>query len=1783
MAHTTLDLTPRITRRSAPEDGRAAKFRRASVPGESAQPSMESTARRAAYRPREEVAVRRDVVEEFRNRLERDATHTPDAPEAVEGSLIGIARAEEALGRFEEARLALKRLSNLGEFSPTVWALSRRLHRREGRRGAARETLRKAYDVAEPSLAVLLKLEELRQNWLEDAPPSEVAVAVHILAGDLGQQCGDYTRLWKARLELDALLEQGRTDRVGDVIAKRAVAFDDGEIADLMRTRSAIWSAVWGDVSGAAALLEQVNQRAHLRGDLGEFLGSLYYDLGDRKSATTLYRGLAAETALEATEAVGAAMLQETIAGDLGAADQMLAELCERTPEDWTALRVRESLLERNFGPVGVETKSSDAPDEAAQTDSGYGNALIDVLNLQLEGPLSDAERLTKLTRLGRLYEAQARDEVAAAEVYREALLLKADHLPVLRALGRLYSQRDNFSGLVDLYEREIAQMEGAPSVWRRHFQAAEIYRVRLENRVRALEHYRQVLEHRPHYLPALKAAAGLLGELGRWRELADLFLASVEVAPNRRQKLYLLDKVAEVAETELKNYPVAIGAWQEILLLDDEHPRAFAALGRLYAQTEQYQELIALNMRELDLVGDAEEEAVLHQKCAEIAERHLEDPLLAEQHYRKALAVLPDFLPALEGLGRIYMRNKRWDDIIEMSGRELRETDDPRETIRRLGALAEIFETQLDRSEDAIRIYGRILEMSPENNHALESALRLNYTLGHFEQVIELVERKIAASEDAREIAALHGELAGVAEWQQDDLCGAFDRYLIALDAEPGNGHWLAGIARTWSDSKMSVDAVADRLENNVMKPMNAQARDRYFKVIARLRERAHHTAEVSRAFRTHGSTESLENQLVLELAMARGGERDVLHQFRRANPQHPLERLLEIKREGLTVGDVDAIRAAIDALNPAERAMLLGEVPVNVAAEFSSPEDPAELQLSAALVRVLEGGVLRSDEEYTTDDPLALRLRAIEARQSHDFDGYVLWTRRELALRDSRDLKVSRLTELAEFAERHQRHEQVAEFLAEAARTAFPEMRAQDDAPEEVDCDAQSVGDNAGHAVDEDGSEGAAEAEIGADASEPVIETEASEGVDEQVEQFPQDMCDGPTLDRLYQTIRNAEGFSGRWLLLRDCLDAHAMRDGLTRSRRLYLFRTLAEILEKELADLDGASTALSNCWQLSEDADYLRELVRVSMAVDDLERAIRFQQRHFEHMTNPARAAGANRCIESGLWLAELLLQSPERLDDGIDCLEHLLASYEECELFEQARRQLAYAYFEHGNAYRAVELFQRVLEGEITEENLKDWRTLVEVYRDKLDDGLTAYELQWQIVDAGLGTPEDLDELVGLGFRADMLKDCAGRLETMATREGSDMALARQRQLLGRAAEIVEEDLMWPEEAVRLYTLALDRCTDAKNAQDTAGIELLRRRAFCLAQIAGRESRALEEFRKIVVADPFEPTTYRGLSDLLGRAQAFDRARVSDQILRVLNCAVDTKALPTKTSPSRLISGEQIERHLLPDGLDLEMIEVLGAAMPFVEKVWSDELPQRKALHGDSLGRLGAHDAAASMQAAMDAFGITRFKAESGDAGPMIPQVFASGTPSVWLNWEQIDQMPAAELRFIAGYCAALSWSGLSALLALDGRRVWHMIEAVLLKQSGTGFSKRVDVTTQGLVDHISSPFHAVARRRLYSALEPAMDKFGRAECELWPQWVEEFACRVGMVIAGDVSAAVRGLLSFHGWNLGLDAPETQKQIRRNPGVRRLMAFAMSDDYLEARYALGLAGRPSKLVS
>ncbi len=1659
------------------------------------------TARRAAYRPAETVALRRDVIDAFAAAMLRDERlHGEEQPELS----LHAARAFEALGDFEQAFERIREFDrNGGCWTWENSALKRRVLRGVEANDLLCRALREAPELEDaPSWARAYSgLEEALFAWRSGDEPRTVEDHCLRAANPSSSQpnLDPFAALWAMQLQCDAALEYGNADLafeiLEDTIGLPELVVD---VRQSLEARRAVWLHVYGRHHQARNVLDDLARRGTLPGDLDDLLVSLCFEAGDLARAFTVLRSTAGDRCRLREHAVPLVMLHATAADNPATGRDVLREATD-DHDDWTLLRLHEIFLDA-------------AGDEGMRAS---GTELIDVLNRRLEGPLSVDERVNTLTRLGRLYEVEAGLEEAAAEVYREALSYDSQHVPALRALGRLYTRRENWRALAELYEREIATVGQRGGGWRRHYQLAELYEYRLERDERALENYLVVLEERPNYLPALKSSARILGRLGRWTRLADLFLRMVDSAPSRRQKLYLLDKVAEVAEDRLENFDVAIGAWKETLDLDPENPRAYTALGRLYSRTHRWEDLIELNKAEIELVDDPEEVASIWLRNAEIAEQSLENIEAAERYYRKTLDVIPDYLPALEALGRIYLRGGRWADIVEMTGRELKMVGDSANATRQLGALAEILETKLDRRDDAIAIYEELWSGNPGDSHVFSALARLYRAERRWTDLECLIGARMESDPGAEEYAALQGELGILAEWRTERPAQAYGHYLAALQCDPTDVHWLGGVARTWPNAGVEPQAVADELEDLLMHVTGEKIRDRYFTVVARLRERSEGGPQASRAYRAHGAGESLENQIVLRLAMASAGERAQLAHARAAVPHHPFQSALTAERSGVDEFFADYLTEETRQLPEAAQKWFAGELPPRVAAQVGSA-----CPLGQDFVELLDGAELHDIDDEDLTDRRRLRLRALQARRFGDHEAYLNWTSQEIS-----ELPVSttaaRHLELARYATRHQLAEE-ALLYRRACGAVFPELTvdAGGDLDEELPLDIPKV--VTGH------------------------------------------------VERLYDALRNTE----RWTLLKKCLEAQVSRPDVDREERLQLFEELAEVLCERLDNYSAARDALTHCWQLSEDPQFLRRIVSLAEEFDQDEDALKFQKKHFEKLSMSSDTTASCR-VQSGIWLATLLLDTNDPDDRGaaIDCLEHLAESYDEVDGLGTAKRILARAHADAGNGRRSVEIFEKVLHFQVRSDELDDWRRLVEVQRTQLDDSAGAYARQWQIVRAFPGSRRDLDTLIDLAAEAGETADCIEQLSTLASATADE----NKGRLLARAAEAADEELGHAEEAYHLF----ERVLELGSGDDDERIYYQRRRAVCLARMAGRESKALKAFRELVVSEPFEPANYRGMETLFEQANTHDRLRITRQTLRMLGCQTEEGTQRGKSHPTRSLQAGVIEANLMPEPLDNGIFEVLQAAMPLVSKVFSEALPQRKALDGQRVKSGRDMPFYSDLQAALLAFGMTKFKLYVGESGPDHPLVFAGGTPVVWINQVLLDKLTAAESRFVAGYCAALVWSELPALMALDGRQVWHLVEGVVFRQTGDGFSDRIDLASQEMAERVSSPFDLAARRSVARAVEHCERDLDECHCEAWGRHLEGFAARAGLLLSGDLAAASRALLRLSGWNLPIDEDATQARLRNNDTVKDLLQLAHSDEYLELRYRVGLAGRPSKL--
>lgn len=1659
---------------------------------------VEPSTRMAAFRPAEDLAQRRDVVDAFFAALDRDGSKGLQENGA---HLIAMALAAEAVGDHERAFQHLREFEQVGgQFRWENVALWQRVLRKLESYELLSKSLKETteYDDAPRWVRLYAGLERAAMGWSLGDDPERVQRRIRraLRSVDSPTDLDLFAALWAMQIVSDSALEAGHPDvamtELDSMLAQPGISSD---VRLALEARKAVWLHVFGKHHEARNVLDGLAARGSLPGDLDDLLLHLYFEAGEREKAFQLLRSQAREASRLQIHTVPLVMLYEK-EGENGLNSRNILRAATEEQDDWTLLRLREQLLERR-GDCGGE--------------------LIDVLNRRLEGPLANGERVQVLTRLGRLYEEEAVLEEAAAEVYREALSYDPRHVPALRALGRLYTRGENWHGLAELYEREISSEVPPTRPWRRHFQLAELYEHHLGRDEKALENYLVVLEAQPNYLPALKSSARILGRLGRWSRLADLFLRMVDTAPSRRQKLYLLDKVAEVAEQRLENFDVAIGAWEEILELAPDHPRAYSALGRLFSRTGRWRDLISLNEAETELIDDSEEIAAALLRNAQIAERNLDDLALAERFYRRALNVIPDYLPALEALGRIYLRGSRWNEIVNMTGRELRSLQNPESAMRQLGALAEIFETRLDRRSDAIAIYEELYEINPEDLHIYATLCRLYRCEEAFERLETLLLDRIERMGNTTEVAPLYGELARIAEWELDDTALAMDRYLLALRAEPTNLHWLSGVSRTWQASHLSASEVAEELEDLLMHAREEQVRDRYFLIIARLRERAECGPVASRAYRAHGDSSSLENQIVLRLAMAVAGEREGLAQTRRALAHFPMQKCVVADRLKVDPGLLEAFARDSQWLPESAKRWLSAQVHPEAGRVL---DDGSSLRWD--LFELLRGVDLHQQEgEGDAETPTQMRLRALQARQQGNHQRYLSWSLREV--REGSDaLKAARYLELARYTHR-EKYGDVDDFFEKACVAVFPELLNNEDP-------------------------GNSQIEIS----------------------FEYPLISNAQKEELFEALAE----TNRWEALRQCLEARVARPGLERVDRLELFERLATIYEKKLRKYEGARDALVHCWQIAEEPRYLRSIVVLATEYKERADALRYQRCHYEALSHRLESDAQAR-LQSGIWLADLLLggDDDQEFNEGIICLENLVRIFQDAKDLTLVYRMLGRAYGQVHRYEEAVAVFEQVLHFQVRGEELSDWRLLIRFLRGPLESPDRAYLHQWNLVRAFPDSQRDLDTLIDLAGEAGELADCVEHLSQLASATTSEGKVS----LIARAAEAADEELGHAEEAFRLF----DRVLELTDSEHPRRRYYERRRAMCLARMAGREARALEAFRDLLEDEPFESANFRGMETLFDRCGAHDRLRIARQSLRMLGCETNEEVSKTKIYPTRSVTDGSFERALLPESLRGGVLEVLRAAMPMAEKVWSEQLPQRKAFDGRRIRDTGEAGFYRDLQAALLAFGVTRFKLYVGESGPEVPMVFGDATPVVWIHEQLLERLNSAESRFVAGYCAAMIYSEIPNLGSLDGRQLWHLIEGALYRQTGQGFTRRLDLQSQTMAEEIGGPFDGPARKRVQKACEGLEDILAECHCEAWSRELDVFAARAGLVLAGDLAAAARGLLLLGGWSLPLEEDASQRRIRNEDAIADLVRLANGEEYLELRYRLGLAGRPSRL--
>jgi tetratricopeptide (TPR) repeat protein len=443
---------------------------------------------------------------------------------------------------------------------------------------------------------------------------------------------------------------------------------------------------------------------------------------------------------------------------------------------------------------------------DALLTLLGEWNRLIEILDVKSDVVGDPEQQKTVRKRQGSICEEQLGRLDDAIGFYRKALELGESDLDLYASLADLLQRRERFEELVELYERKLTVLAD-PAVRRQTLaETARVRRDRLGDRSAAITAWRNLLEEFPGDREALDALGTLLEQEEAWYDLADVLQRKLEVVEAPAERLALLLRLGTVARDRTEDLAGAVDRFEQALQTAPDSVEAIDALRRLAEVEEQrlrvfdilepilrhqgrWEDLLALRELRLAAIEDPEARVDELGAIADLLERALgRAPDAFEAHLRAIREEAPS-PAAIEIAARLAVQLDRWGDLAEALAVKARATADVGAASALWMSSGRIAEAQLDDPARAVTAYRAALDAGGDEAEPLEALDRLYQRLEKWDDLVVVLERKLAAAGDPADQSAVEIRIARLRLERYRDVAAAVTSLRAVLERTPDSG----------------------------------------------------------------------------------------------------------------------------------------------------------------------------------------------------------------------------------------------------------------------------------------------------------------------------------------------------------------------------------------------------------------------------------------------------------------------------------------------------------------------------------------------------------------------------------------------------------------------------------------------------------------------------------------------------------------------------------------------------------------------------------------------------------------------------------------------------------------------------------------------------------------------------------------------------------------------------------------------------------------------------------
>lgn len=371
---------------------------------------------------------------------------------------------------------------------------------------------------------------------------------------------------------------------------------------------------------------------------------------------------------------------------------------------------------------------------------------------------------------------------------YLRALETDAENDNTQATLESIYAGRNQWRELLTVYEKRASLVREdikRVEILRR---AAKVATAKLRDINEAVRYYEKLHAVDPTDSDALDALESHYERSRDNEKLYNLLSTRVALSVDEQQIIALNMRIGTLCEEGLRDHDRAISAYRHVIEVQPTHREALDAMARLFEANERWAELIDVTRRQIRLVTDRAQKALLYFKCGSVTEAKFGKEDDAIRYYEAAVRTSAACLPALHSLRDIYIRREDWTRVTQTLELESKLWTEEKERAGILAHIGQIFLDRLGNQARAIEFFEQAISVDKDSMPANRALFAMYFQRGDWDRALaasQVLLQKASREGEPSERSEFHRKRAIVA-LRLGQVRMACDSVAAALDVYP-------------------------------------------------------------------------------------------------------------------------------------------------------------------------------------------------------------------------------------------------------------------------------------------------------------------------------------------------------------------------------------------------------------------------------------------------------------------------------------------------------------------------------------------------------------------------------------------------------------------------------------------------------------------------------------------------------------------------------------------------------------------------------------------------------------------------------------------------------------------------------------------------------------------------------------------------------------------------------------------------------------------------------------